>query len=144
MRFQTMVQQRVYGLCLGYEDLNDQDELKTDIAHQTAMDTDQPLASSPTLCRFESSITRDVAMAISELLIDLFIESYHYPPEILILDLDATDDPIHGHQEGRFFHGYYDLLLLSAPVCFLWSPVAVCLLRPSNIDASKYAGANLL
>jgi len=66
------------------------------------MDTDQPLASSPTLCRFESSITRDVAMAINELLIDVFIESHVFSPEILILDFDATDDPIHDHQEGRF------------------------------------------
>lgn len=77
---------------------NDQDELKSDIAHQTAMDTDQPLASSPTLCRFESSITREEAMRINDLLIDLFIESYRYPPELLILDFDATDDSVHGHQ----------------------------------------------
>ena len=140
---QTMIRQRVYGLCLGYEDLNDQDALKTDMAHQTAMDTDQPLASSPTLCRFESSITRDIAMVINDLLMDVFIESHRYPPELLVLDFDATDDPVHGHQEGRFFHGYYDGYCYLPLYVFCGQQILFTLLRPSNIDAAKYAGAIL-
>ena len=142
-RIQTMIQQRVYGLCLGYEDLNDHDTLKTDIAHQTAMDTDQPLASSPTLCRFESSITREIAMRINDLLIDIFIESHRYPPELLVLDFDATDDPLHGHQEGRFFHGYYDCYCYLPLYVFCEQQILFTLLRPSNIDASKHSGAIL-
>ena len=103
----TLLRQRVYGLCQGYEDLNDHDELRGDIAIQTALEKDQNLASSPTLCRFESRANRETALKLNELMVDIFIESHKYPPEELILDFDATDDLVHGNQEGRFFHGYY-------------------------------------
>ncbi|MBN1552242.1 transposase [bacterium] len=80
-----MLKQRVYGLCLGYEDLNDHDDLRKDAAIQTAVERDKDLASSPTLCRFESWADRQVAMKINELLMDMFIESHKYPQEEIIL-----------------------------------------------------------
>lgn len=138
-----MLRQRIYGLCLGYEDLNDHNSLRTDLAHQTAVEKTQSLASAPTLCRFESTMTREDAWKINELLVDVFIESYRFPPEIVVLDFDATDDPIHGHQEGRFFQGYYDCYCYMPLYVFADNQLLCAMLRPSNIDASKYAGAVL-
>ncbi|MCD4652988.1 IS1380 family transposase [bacterium] len=138
-----MLRQRVYGLCMGYEDLNDHDYLRTDIAHQTAVETNDALASSPTLCRFEASMTRETAVRINESLIDLFIESHIFPPDELILDFDATDDPIHGHQEDRFFHGYYDCYCYLPLYVFCGHQILCAMLRPSKIDGAKYTGAIL-
>jgi hypothetical protein len=138
-----MLRQRVYGLCLGYEDINDHDEIKSDIAIQTAVEKDRPLASSPTLCRFESWATRETAIRLNELFIDVFIESHRNPPEEIILDFDATDDPIHGNQEGRFFHGYYDQYCFLPLYVFSGHKLLCAMLRPSNIDAAKHAWAIL-
>ena len=103
----SMIRQRVHGLALGYEDLNDHDRLRQDLAWQTVVERDKPGASSPTLCRLENRADRSVAMAFHELLVEQFIASFAEPPTELILDFDATGDPVHGCQEGRFFHGYY-------------------------------------
>ncbi len=104
----TMVRQRVYALALGYEDLNDHDELRSDPALQTAVDADGPLAGASTLCRLERGMGREDAVRPHEALVDRFIASFPRPPRRLVLDFDATDDPVHGMREGRFFHGYYD------------------------------------
>ena len=104
----SMIRQRVYGLALGYEDLNDHDSLRHDLAWQTAAECDKATASSPTLSRLENRANRSAAVAFHELLVEQFIASHPEPPMELILDFDATDDPVHGNQEGRFFHGYYD------------------------------------
>ncbi len=104
----SMLRQRVYGLALGYEDLNDHDDLRHDLAWQTAVERDRPGASSPTLSRFENRANRGVAVVIHQVLVEQFIASQREPPTELILDFDATDDPVHGCLEGRFFHGYYD------------------------------------
>ena len=128
----TLVAQRVYGLALGYEDLNDHDVLRSDSLLATLVgktdvvgarrvreqDRGCPLASSSTLNRLELSEPVRAAKSrykriaaetgdLDRLLVDLFIESYRKPPREIWLDLDATDDPLHGDQEGRFFHGYY-------------------------------------
>jgi Transposase DDE domain group 1 len=119
----TMVLQRVVGIALGYEDLNDHDDLRHDpvlavlAGKLTAKRSDcAPLAGKSTLNRLELSrpeatryhkISHDPA-AIEALLVDLFLQSQAKAPAQIILDLDATDDPLHGRQEGRFFHGYYD------------------------------------
>ena len=100
--------QRVFGIALGYEDLNDHDRLRDDVALQVAMGQKHAGSSSPTLCRFENAMERPVAVALHEVLIDHFIQRQGAAPSELILDLDATDDPVHGDQQGRFFHGYYD------------------------------------
>ena len=102
------MRQRVFGIALGYEDLNDHDALRHDLAVQTAVDRDTPLASAPTLCRFENAAGVSWAWAMHRVLMDVFIASHATPPEENVLDFDATDDAVHGHQQGRFFHGYYD------------------------------------
>ena len=104
----SLVRQRLYALALGYEDLNDHQSLRTDVAIQTAVDRESVLASSATLCRWENRADREAAWKLHEILVDQFIASFKRAPKKLILDFDATDDVVHGKQEGRFFHGYYD------------------------------------
>ena len=103
-----MLRQRVFGLALGYEDVNDHAALRHDLALQTAAERDCALASPSTLSRFENAAGRDWAWNIHEVLVEDFIASHSEAPEELILDFDATDDAVHGRQVGRFFHGYYD------------------------------------
>lgn len=139
----SMLRQRVYAICLGYEDLNDHDILRTDSLIQTALNKDQNLASSATLCRFENSMGREQAFAIHETLIDTFIASYSTPPKELVLDFDATDDRVHGRQQGRFFHGYYDHYCFLPLYVFCGDQLLVSYLRPSKIDGAKHAWAIL-
>ena len=150
----SLVGQRVYGIALGYEDLIDHDELRHDPALGTALGKLEarrpgcaPLAGKSTLNRLEHApeaadryrrIGHDPA-AIEDLLVDLFLEAHAEAPERIVLDLDATDDPIHGHQEGRFFHGYYDCHCYLPLYIFCGDHLLAAKLRRSNIDAS--AGA---
>jgi hypothetical protein len=140
---ERLLTQRVFGLCLGYEDLNDHDELRTDIAWQTAARTDRPLASSPTLCRWENQADRDASMAFNQVLVDQFIDSFAQAPQELILDFDATDDRVHGQQEGRFYNGYYHDYCFLPLYVFCGQRLLVAYLRPSNQDAAKHAWAIL-
>lgn len=156
-----MLRQRVYGIALGYEDLNDHKDLSSDpllalvagkedlLGERRRRESDRgkALASTSTLNRLE--LTPDDANAASryhkvvyrqeaveDLLVDLFVESFATPPEEIVLDFDATDDPLHGAQEGRFFHGYYD--------CYCYMPLYVTCgdhllaakLRTADRDAS--------
>ena len=134
-----MVRQRVHAVALGYEDLNDHDALRDDPVVQTACERDESLASSSTLCRFEQRAERQWAIAIQHQLVEQFIGSFAHRPEELVLDFDATDDPVHGHQPGRFFHGYYDGYCFLPLYVFCGQQLLVAYLRPSNIDASKHA-----
>jgi len=127
----TLLRQRVYALCQGYEDLNDHDQLRGDLALQTATEQDQVLGSSPTLCRLENCMGREAAVSIHQVLVDQFIASFAEPPEELILDFDATDDRVHGLQEGRFFHGYYDAYCFLPLYVFCGDQLLVSYLRPS-------------
>jgi hypothetical protein len=120
---ETMVAQRVFGIALGYEDLVDHDQLRHDPVPATLVGKLRarrkgcaPLAGKSTLNRLEHApvgpsryhkIGHD-GEAIERLFVDLFLDAHKTPPGRIVLDLDATDDPLHGHQEGRFFHGYYD------------------------------------
>ena len=135
----TMVRQRVHAVALGYEDLNDHDGLRDDLVIQTACERDGSLASSSTLCRFEQRAERQWAIAIHQQLVEQFIASFAHRPRELVLDFDATDDPVHGHQPGRFFHGYYDRYCYLPLYVFCGQQLLVAYLRPSNIDASKHA-----
>jgi len=135
----SMLRQRVYGLCLGYEDLNDHDLLRVDPALQTAVNRDQDLASDSTLSRLENRMNQQVMWDIHEVLVNQFIQSFDQPPTELLLDMDATDDEIHGHQEGRFFHGYYDHYCFMPLYIFCDKQFLVSYLRPSNIDGAKHA-----
>ena len=142
-----LVAQRVYGLALGYEDLNDHEQLRQDpllrvLAGKPEMD--EPLAGKSTLNRLELSdgtpnrykkITywKD---AIDELLVDVFLEAFEQGPEEIVLDLDTTDLELHGGQEGRFFHGYYDEYCYLPLYIFCGEHVLCVRLRQANIDAS--------
>jgi hypothetical protein len=139
----SLIRQRVYGLALGYEDLNDHNELRHDVAFQTSVSRDEPLGSSSTLCRLENRANREVAIAMHRELVEQFIRSFPAAPKKLVLDFDATDDPTHGKQEGRFFHGFYDHYCFLPLYVFCGEQLLVCYLRRSNIDASKHAGAIL-
>jgi hypothetical protein len=147
----TLVGQRVFGIALGYEDLNDHDELRHDpmlavlAGKLTARRADcAAVAGKSTLNRLELSrpeptryhrIAYDEA-AIEALPVTLFLEAHQRPPKQIILDLDATDDPLHGHQEGRFFHGYYDCYCYLPLYVFCGRHLLAAKLRPSDIDAS--------
>ncbi len=139
----SMLRQRVYGLAAGYEDLNDHDFLRNDLAWQTAVERDKPSASSPTLCRMENRANRETAVAMNQVLVEQFFASFDEPPTELILDFDATDDPVHGHQEGRFFHGYYDSYCFLPLYVTCRDRLLVAYLRPSNIDGARHAWAIL-
>jgi hypothetical protein len=150
----TLVGQRVFGLALGYEDLIDHDELRHDpimavlagkLAAKRADCT--PVAGKSTLNRLE--LSRAVAtryhkishdpVQIERLFVALFLEAHKRAPQQIVLDLDATDDPLHGHQEGRFFHGYYDCYCYLPLYIFCGRHLLCAKLRPANSDAS--AGA---
>ena len=139
----ALVRQRVYGLAQGCEDLNDHDTLRHDLAWQTAVERDRPLASSPTLCRLENRANRPAARAVHEVIVEQFIASFVQPPTELILDFDSTDDRVHGQQEGRFFHGYHGDYCFLPLYVFCGEPLLVSYLRPANIDAARHAWAVL-
>jgi len=150
----TLVRQRVVGIALGYEDLNDHDELRHDpvmavLAGKLAVGRKEcaPVAGKSTLNRLElggpeptryHKISYD-GPAIERLFVELFLEAHRRPPESIVLDLDATDDPLHGTQEGRFFHGYYGHYCYLPLYVFCGDQLLVAKLRPANIDGA--AGA---
>ena len=150
----TMVGQRIFGIALGYEDLIDHDQLRRDptlavLAGKLAARRKDcaPLAGKSTLNRLElggAVPTRYHRVAwdgakIEALFVDLFVEAHAQPPKQIILDLDATDDPLHGHQEGRFFHGYYDCYCYLPLYIFCGTHLLAAKQRCANIDAA--AGA---
>jgi hypothetical protein len=143
----TMLAQRVLGIACGWEDLNDHHGLRVDPLMQAAserdVDEDRPLASPATLCRLENRVDRAACVELSGLLVELFIESFDSPPAELVLDFDATDDPVHGGQEGRFFHGYYGGYCYLPLYVFCGEKLLVSYLRPSNIDAARHSRAVL-
>jgi hypothetical protein len=159
---EQLASQRVYGLALGYEDLNDHDLLRSDpllgvlcekedpsgSSRKCPRDKGKALAGKSTLNRLELTgldageqsrykkiVTR--AEEIDNLFVDVFLASYCQAPDRIILDLDATDDPLHGNQEGRFFHGYYKSYCYLPLYIFCQDHLLCARLRPSNIDASE-------
>ncbi len=158
---QELVAQRVYGLALGYEDLNDHDELRVDLLLAVLVEKEDPtgedrvrardrgkaLAGKSTLNRLEltkekvgekeryKKIALDQA-AVDRLLVAVFLHSYAEAPQEIVLDLDATDDPLYGRQEGRFFHGYYGDYCYLPLYIFCGQALLCARLRVSNIDAS--------
>ena len=139
----SLLRQRVYALALGYEDLNDHETLRLDLAIQTALGRTEELASSSTLCRWENRVDRETAGRMHEVIVEQFIASFKKAPKKLILDFDATDDVVHGKQEGRFFHGYYDHYCFLPLYVFCRNQLLVSYLRPSKIDGAKHAWAIL-
>jgi len=138
-----LLKQRVYAIAAGYEDVNDHDFLRNDLCFQTAVGREVALASSATLSRFENSADRKVLVAISKILVEHFIARHKTAPQELILDFDPTDNRIYGHQEKRHYHGYYQNYCYLPLHVFCGEHLLVSLLRPSDIDGAKYAGAIL-
>lgn len=140
----SLLKQRVYALCLGHEDLNDHHGLRHDTLLQTAAERDGELGSSATLCRLENWQHHRVSTwAMHAVILERFIASFAQPPAELVLDFDATDDPVHGRQQGRFFHGYYDHYCFLPLYVFCGSQLLVSYLRPARIDAAQHAWAIL-
>ena len=160
-RVRELVSQRLYAIALGYEDLNDHGELrgdalvsllvgKKDLTGQRRIrerDRGYALASASTLNRLELGEPEEAAHhrykrivsrpeALDELLVEVFMESQPRAPREVWLDLDATDDPLHGHQEGRFFHGYYGCYCYLPLYIFCGEHVLCARLRPSDRDGS--------
>lgn len=142
-RLRDVLAQRLYGLCCGYEDLNDHDTLRADLLMQTAVGRDRPLASSPTLCRLETGATRADAWALHRVLVEHFVAGFATVPKELVLDVDASDVPLHGDQELKQFHAYYDHHCYLPLYVFCGQSMLACLLRPSRIDGARHAGAVL-
>ncbi len=147
---QEMISQRVYGLALGYEDINDHEQLRSDPLFSVLAgreELEKPLAGKSTLNRLELGDGREDRykkitfwkQGIDELLVEVFIESQERSPEQIVLDVDTTDLPLHGQQEGRFFHGYYDSYCYLPLFIFCGEHVLCARLRQSNHDA--YAGS---
>src|SRR3954468_14271524 len=143
----ALLAQRITAIALGYEDLNDHHALRADPALQVVSGRDPApeatLASPSTLCRLENRVDRAAAARIAAVLVDQFVAAHAEPPEALILDFDATDDPVHGKQEGRFFHGYYDHHCFMPLYVFCGDELLAAYLRPTNIDAAKHSRAVL-
>src|SRR6201993_4100634 len=149
-RLEEMLAQRIYGLALGYEDLNDHEQLRQDpllAVLAGKRDLGEPLAGKSTLNRLELTPAGSPAAerynkivysseALDELLVTLFLESQHKAPRSIVLDLDTTDTPLHGKQEARFFHGYYNHYCYLPLYIFCGDQLLCARLRPSNIDAS--------
>jgi len=143
---EEMLAQRIYGLALGYEDLNDHEQLRSDplmglLSGKRKLD--EPLAGKSTLNRLELAGRTGryhkihySAEAIDRLLVDLYIESHRAPPKEIVLDLDATDIPLYGHQPERFFHGYYDSYCYLPLYIFAGDQLLCARLRPANQDAA--------
>jgi hypothetical protein len=158
---EALIKQRVFALALGYEDLNDHDQLRADPLLATLVgkrdvtgeercnprDRGKPLAGKSTLNRLELTPARANAKSrykkivarqaeIAEWFVEAFLQLHPQLPGEIVLDLDATDDPIHGHQQGRFFHGYYDCYCYLPLYIFCGEHLLLAKLRPANIDAS--------
>ncbi len=140
---QNLVAQRIYGMACGYEDLNDHDQLRNDPLLQTALGRQGEAASSPTLCRLENGASRADIVALNKVLLDQFIASYWAAPKQFILDFDASDIPLHGEQENRQFHGYYNHHCYLPLYVYCGKHLLCCLLRRSRIDGAKHAAAIL-
>src|SRR5438128_9205048 len=156
-KVEEMVAQRVYGLALGYEDLNDHDELRKDPLLAVLVEKSDPsetLAGKSTLNRLE--LTRATASAkerykkivldhaaVDGMLVDVFLQAHPQAPQQIILDLDATDDPLYGKQEGRFFHGYYGHYCYRPLYIFCGEFLLCARLWPSNIDGAAGRVAEL-
>ena len=148
----TLVGQRVIGLALGYEDVSDHDDLRFDPVLALFAEQLEPrradcaaLGGKSTVNRLEHAPRtgddryRKIAVdagAVENLFVDLFLDAHARAPQEITLDLDATDDPLHGHQEGRFFHGYYDCYCYLPLYVFCGRHLLAAKLRRSNIDAS--------
>ena len=143
----VLLAQRIFGIALGYEDLNDHLTLRHDplfgVLTEQRPDPDRPLASPSTFSRWENAATRASFVRMHQVFIEQFLTAHRRPPKEIVLDFDATDDPVHGTQEGRFFHGFYGNYCFLPLYVFCGDHLLAAYLRPSNIDPAKHARAIL-
>ena len=143
----TLLRQRVFAIAMGYEDGNDHQTLRDDPLMQLVsgrgIDPEEPLASPPTLCRMENRVARKTLFEVARVLVEVFIASHREPPPELVLDFDATDDPVHGNQIKRYFHGYYDGYCFLPLYVFCGDHLLCAYLRPADIDAAEHSWAIL-
>ena len=143
----TLLRPRIFAIAMGYEDGNDHQTLRDDplmqLLTERGIDPDQPLASPPTLCRLENRVLRTTLADIAAVFVEVFIRAHPTTPKQLILDFDATDDPVHGNQMNRFFHGYYDHYCFLPLYVFCGDHLLCAYLRPANIDPARHAWAIL-
>ena len=141
---------RIFGIAAGYEDANDHEHLRHDAAFQVAAgrtpaqndyDNDEhyPLASPSTHSRLENRVDQEVMFKLHEELVETFLNSYQQPPEEIILDYDATDDPTHGNQDRCYFNGFYDSYCFLPLYVFCGDQILVSYLRPSSVGAAHHA-----
>ena len=140
---------RIFGIAAGYEDANDHDQLRHDPAFQVAAgrspaennydDDHYPLASPSTHSRFENRIDSKTVFKLHEVLVDTFLDSFDEPPQEIILDYDATDDPTHGNQDQRYFNGFYDGYCFLPLYVFCGDQILASYLRPSSVGAAHHA-----
>ena len=138
-----LIRQRLLALCAGYEDLNDHFSLRDDILFQSCVGSVDRLVSTSTLCRMENRGDRHSMLQMQKLLVEFFIAKHTRAPKQLILDFDATDDPTHGNQVGRFYHGYYRSHCFLPLYVFCGNDPLCALLRPANTDGARGAWAVL-
>jgi len=144
-----MLTSRIFGIAAGYEDSNDHQQLRHDPAFQVAAgrtpaennyDEDTyPLASPSTISRLENRVDAKTCLKLNESLVDIFIESFQEPPDEIVLDYDATDDPTHGNQDKRYFNGFYDSYCFLPLYVFCGDQILVSYLRPSSVGAAHHA-----
>jgi hypothetical protein len=139
----TLLRQRIYGLAAGHEDLNDHTALRRDTVFQTSVEQDDVLASASTLCRLENRASHMAAFRMHEVLLEQFIASHKEAPRRLVLDFDATDDPVYGEQIGRHFNAYYDHYCFLPLYVFCGKQLLVGYLRPASRGGAHHAGAVL-
>jgi len=137
----SLLAQRVYGLCCGWEDVSDHNTLRHDLALQTAVGRAEELASAPTLSRLENSTTSAHAWALHGVLLDQFIASRKSAPDELVLDVDATHVPLYGAQEAAHFHGHYDAYCYLPLYVFCGQDMLACVLRPGWRDPASVVSA---
>jgi hypothetical protein len=146
--FLEMVRSRVYGILAGYADQNDHDTLRADPVFKLVADRspeDDDLASQPTLSRFENAVSIKSLKRLRDVFLDQFMASFESPPHHLTFDLDAVDDPAHGHQQLSFWHGYYDQnqYLPLVITCAENDQFVMLSLRPGNVHAALGADDDL-
>jgi hypothetical protein len=144
-----MLTSRVFGIAAGYEDANDHQQLRHDPAFQVAagrtpaennyVDDVYPLASPSTISRLENRVDAKTCLRLNELFVDIFLESFQEPPDEIVLDYDATDDPTHGNQDKRYFNGFYDSYCFLPLYVFCGDQILVSYLRPSSVGAAHHA-----
>jgi len=137
----SLLAQRIYGLCCGWEDVTDHNTLRHDLALQTAVGRAEELASAPTFSRLERAATREQAAALHGVLLDQFIASRKTTPDALVLDIDATHMPLYGQQEGAHFHAHYDNYCYLPLYVFCGQDILACVLRPSWRDPASVLSA---